>query len=128
MLADKGNYILEDYLGTLDSETLKKIKKVKKKWHETNGNSLWLIALALECKNLETLIIEDLEHLTKAALATLMSERKDTLKYLRITGNSICGTILYFYPNECNEIIEGNHNPHIYFLPLLKFTVFLIQG
>ena len=108
---------------TLDPEITKKIKQVKKRWNEgastpfenwlpgagylqrreTNGNNEWLIALALECKNLETLIIEDLDNLNKVALATLLSERKDTLKCLRISGKSISGDALKNLPG-CNRL------------------------
>ena len=106
---------------TLGPQITKRINQVKKGWNEgastpfqnlipglpgrseKYGNNMWLIALALECKNLETLIIEDLDNLNKTALATLLSERKDTLKYLRISGKSILGDSLKHLPG-CHRL------------------------
>ena len=49
----------------LDAETLRKIGKVKR---YMNPNSMYVIAMAYKCKNLESLIIEDLKGVCEVRL------------------------------------------------------------
>ena len=65
----------------MDDNLLKKIARIMKKAKITanNQNSVYVIAMALKCSNLENLIMEHLEDLSKEAITTLLIERKGTI-------------------------------------------------
>ena len=74
-------HLSKKFLSILDDNLLKKIARIMKKAKITanNQNSVYVIAMALKCSNLENLIIEHLEDLSKEAVTTLLIERKGTI-------------------------------------------------
>ena len=59
------NFLSKDFLSILDFEILEKIQDVINV-HDTpmNPNSMFLVAIAYKCVNLESLLIEDLDYLS----------------------------------------------------------------
>ena len=106
------NFISKDFLSILDFEILEKIQDIINV-HDTpmNPNSMFLVAIAYKCVNLESLLIEDLDYLSSEAINILLTEHSSSLKALRICGNNITDDMLQALPLcqklELFEIVQA---------------------
>ena len=106
------NFLSKDFLSILDFEILEKIQDVINV-HDTpmNPNSMFLVAIAYKCVNLESLLIEDLDYLSSEAINILLTEHSSSLKALRICGNNITDDMLQALPLcqklELFEIVQA---------------------
>ena len=106
------NFLSKDFLSILDAEILEKIQDViNAQDAPMNPNSMFLVAIAYKCVNLESLLIEDLDCLSKQAIILLLTERSSTLKALRICGNNVTDDMLQALPLcqnlELFEIVQA---------------------
>ena len=78
-----------------------------KLFRKVTTNTMYLLAMACKCQNLESLVIPELKELNKEALTVLASERKTTLKVLKLNGATDQGDYLEKLP-DCPslEVLE----------------------
>lgn len=98
------NFICQDFVSVFDEDILQKIQGIiNVNDKPMNPNSMFLIAIAYKCVNLESLLIEDLDCLSLEAMSILFFERSSTLKALRICGKNMSDFKLIGLPH-CQKL------------------------
>ena len=98
------NFIQRDFVSVFDEVILDKIQAViNVNEKPLNPNSIFLIAIAYKCVNLESLLIEDLDCLSLEAMNILFTYHSRTLKSLRLCGKNMTDDKLKNLP-KCQNL------------------------